>query len=282
MPGSNLIDLSAALRDQLVANDAESKRIDPATVPLRFSTLKLIQQSPLHYWHAVQRGYDETLSMRLGSGAHAILFGTPYVVWSGRRAGKDWDAFAKKHEGELVLTTSEYEKAQDMARAIRSNPIASRLLFTDTKLETRIDWEWQGRSFRSTPDAASRTTLVDLKCLRSAEPDKVMWQSRNMYYNAQAALYRMALNSIGHNIKDCFLVVVENKPPYPTTVFRFLETALEAGERSLQSWMERLRECESSGSYPGYATTIQDLGVPVSMDDLQFDDDEEEESGNGL
>jgi hypothetical protein len=279
---TNLIDLSAALRDQLVANDAESKLIDPATVPLRFSTLKLIQQSPLHYWHAVQRGYDETLSQRLGSGAHAILFGTPYVVWSGRRAGKDWDAFAKKHADELILTTSEYEKAQDMAKAIRSNPIASRLLFTDTKLETRIDWEWQGRSFRSTPDAASRTTLVDLKCLRSAEPDKVMWQSRNMYYNAQAALYRMALNSIGHNIKECFLVVVENKPPYPTTVFRFLETALEAGERSLQSWMERLRECEASGSYPGYATTIQDLGVPVSMDDLQFDDDEEEESGNGL
>jgi hypothetical protein len=275
---TNLIDLSAALRDQLVANDAESKLIDPATVPLRFSTLKLIQQSPLHYWHAVQRGYDETLSQRLGSGAHAILFGTPYVVWSGRRAGKDWDAFAKKHADELILTTSEYEKAQDMAKAIRSNPIASRLLFTDTKLETRIDWEWQGRSFRSTPDAASRTTLVDLKCLRSAEPEAVKWQSAKMKYEVQAAVYRRALNQTGrHNIKDNYLVVVENKQPHPVSVFRFTETAIEAGDRVSASMLEQVLSCEAANSYPGYTTKIEDLELPMTADDFIFDDDAEEE-----
>lgn len=277
---SNLIDLSAALRDEIAAN-AKPAIIDTATVPLRFSTMKLVEQSPLHYWWSVQRGYDETLSMRLGTGAHAILFGTPYVVWSGRRAGKAWDEFEAKHAGEVILTQSEYEKAMDMANAIRSHAIANRLLFTDSVLEKRIDWEWQGRAFRSTPDAAGRTTCVDLKCLRSAEPSKVKWQSNNMGYHVQAAVYRRALNQTGqHSIKENYLVVVENKAPYPVTVLRFTETALETGDRVAAGWLERVLACEASGNFPGYTQTIVDLELP--MTDFIFDDeDEEEESDNG-
>lgn len=275
---SNILDLSAALRDELASNSSPP-RIDPASVPLRFSTLKLVQQSPLHYWWAVQRGYEETLSMRLGTGTHAILFGTPYRVWQGRRAGKAWDKFEQDHDGETILTQSEFEKSWEMAQSIRSHQIASRLLFTDTKLETRIDWEWQGRAFRSTPDAASRTSCVDLKCLRSADPEKVKWQSRNMGYHVQAAVYRRALNSTGlHNINDNYLVVVENKAPYPVTVMRFTETALESGDRTAANWLDQVLACEAQGNYPGYTQTIVDLELPITGDDLIFGDDEEENS----
>jgi hypothetical protein len=275
---TNIIDLSAALRDELAAN--ATTRVDPASVPLRFSTLKLIQQSALHYWWAVQRGYEETLSMRIGTGAHAILFGTPYRVWHARRAGKEWEKFEAEHPGETILNQSEYEKSLEMANAIRSHETANRLLFTDTVLEQRIDWEWQGRAFRSTPDAAGRTKCVDLKCLRSAEPEKVKWQSRNMGYHVQAAVYRRALNSTGrHNIKDNYLVVVENKAPYPVTVLRFTETALESGERTAANWLEQVLACEASGKYPGYVQSIVDLELP--MTDFIFDDDQEGENEDG-
>ncbi len=276
----SIIDISAALRDELAEN-SKPERIDPTTVPVRFSTLKLMQQSPLHYWWAVQRGYDETLSMRIGSGAHAILFDQPYTVWTGKvRNGKQWDSFAKEHDGELILNQRELEQAQDIAEAVRSHPIASRLLFTPgTVHEQRIDWEWNGRAFRSTPDAANRTTCIDLKCLRSADPDKVMWQSFKMGYHAQAALYRMALNSTGqHSIKESYLVVVENKPPHPVTALRFTETAIEAGVRSLALGMEQLRACEVSGVYPGYAQSIVDLEIPGDgLDGFTFEDEEKEE-----
>lgn len=281
---TNIIDLSAVLRDELIKNDKPAL-IDVRTVPLRFSTMKLIAQSALHYWWSVQNGYDETLSMRLGTGAHAILFGTPFVIWSGRRQGKLWDQFEKDHAGEVILTTSEYEKARDMANAIRSHQVANRLLFTDTALETRIDWEWQGRAFRSTPDAASRTACVDLKCLRSADPEKVKWQSRNMGYHVQAAVYRRALNQTGkHNIKDNFLVVVENKAPYPVTCLRFTETALESGDRIAAGWLEQVLACEERNEFPGYVQGIVDLELPMTEDDLIFDDDadNEEETDDGL
>ncbi len=276
----SVIDISTALRDELGRN-SKPEPVDPASIPMRFSLLKLIAQSPLHLWWGCQRDYEETLSMRIGSGAHAILFGQPYTVWTGKvRNGKQWDAFVAEHEGELILNQRELEQAQDIAAAVRSHPIANRLLFTPgTVHEQRIDWEWNGRAFRSTPDAANRTTCIDLKCLRSADPDKVMWQSYKMYYHAQAALYRKALNSTGkHNIKDNYLVVVENKPPHPVTVLRFTETAIEAGERSLALWMEQLRACELSGTYPGYAQSIVDLEIPGDgLDGFTFEDDEKEE-----
>lgn len=277
---SNVIDLTARLREELIKSERPAL-IDPATVPARFSTLKMFSQSPLHFWWACQNQFEETLSTRLGSGAHAILFAQPYTVWTGKvRNGKVWDKFEADHDGELILNQRELEQSQAMADAIRSHPTASRLLFTPgTVLEQRIDWEWQGRAFRSTPDAANRTTCVDLKCLRSSDPDKVMWQSAKMFYNAQAALYRRALNSTGqHNIKENYLVVVENKAPWPVTVLRFTDTALEAGERSLCLWMEQLRACEASGVYPGYTNAIVDLEVPGDgLDGFTFEEDEKEE-----
>ncbi len=277
---SNVLDLSAALRDELASNDRPSI-VDVRSVPLRFSTMKFVQQSPLHYWHAVQRGYDETLSMRLGTGAHAILFGAPFSIWTARRQGKAWEKFEAEHADETVhgpiLTTSEYEKSRAMANAVRSHPIASRLLFTPgTVHEQRIDWEWQGRAFRSTPDAASRTTCNDLKCLRSADPNSIKWQSFKMNYHVQAAIYRRALNSTGrYNIKENNLTVVENKPPYPVTVLRFTETAIETGDRVAASMLEQVLACEAVDAYPGYVQTIVDLELP--MTDFVFDDDEEEE-----
>lgn len=276
---ADILDLSARLARELAANSSPAL-LDPRSVPLRFSTLKCVAQSPAHYLHAVRAGWDESLSMRIGTGAHAILFDQPYTVWTGKtRNGKIWDAFLAEHSGDTILSQSEHEKAQAIAASIRNNALASRLLFTDTKLETRVDWEWQGRKFRSTPDAASRTTCVDLKCLRSAEPDKVKWQSRNMFYHAQAALYRRALNSTGkHNIKENYLVVVENKPPHPVTVLRFTDTALETGDRVCAGWLEQVLSCEANGAFPGYCQTIVDLDLPMTQDDLIFDDDEDKDA----
>lgn len=273
---ADIIDLSARLRAELDKN-ARPQLVDPVTVPVRFSTLKLFAQSALHYWWAVQSGYEETLSMRIGSGAHAVLFGQPYVQWTGKtRNGKAWDKFEQDNAGTLILNQRELEQANAIADSIRRHATAMRLLFTGTKIETRLDWTWQDRAFRSTPDAASRTHLVDLKCLRSAEPERVMWQSSKLHYHAQAALYRRALNSSGHNIKDCYLVVVENKPPHPVTVMRFAESALEMGDRSCALWFEQLRACEAIGAYPGYTETIVDLELP-GQDAFVFEGDEKED-----
>jgi hypothetical protein len=50
--------------------------LDTRSLPLRYSVLKAMGQSPLHAQHAMLRGGGEqTLARRLGSGAHAMLLG---------------------------------------------------------------------------------------------------------------------------------------------------------------------------------------------------------------
>jgi hypothetical protein len=71
--------MSAELRDELARNDVR-RLVDPRGVPVRFSHLKAMDRSPAHYVHAVQHEREESLSMRLGSATHALVFGTPRVV----------------------------------------------------------------------------------------------------------------------------------------------------------------------------------------------------------
>jgi hypothetical protein len=162
-----------------------------------------------------------------------------------------------------------------MVKAIWSNARALALI-SNGDVEKRIDWTWQDRAFRSTPDVAGRTHLVDLKCLKSAEPERVMWQSRKLFYNVQASIYRRALASNGRDIKECYLVVVENTAPHPVTVFQFTDTALEQGDKTSALWMEKLRSCEAHNSYPGYVQTVVDLDLPRDEEFIFAEDSSDE------
>ena len=252
--------------------------IDPRSLPCRYSALKQFAVSPLHYWHAMQGDYAESRSMKLGSGAHAMLFEQPFKVFEGHRRGKAWDQYKDEHAGALILTSTEAAEARAMCDALRGNALAMSVLFAPgVQHERRIDWCWNGRAFRSTPDAFGPRHLADLKCLRSAHPDEVAKQSRKMQYHAQAALYRKALREAGlSTVEDCYLVVVENAKPHPVTVLRFTPMALEQGERSLVFWDEQRRACEDANEYPGYVQSVVDLDLPGDgMGDLVFPDDEE-------
>lgn len=280
--------LTADLATEL-ATAPRRKVVNPRDVPCRFSTLKAFALSPLHYWHACQDQFEETLSMRLGSGAHAILFDQPIAVWdkpakkgAGKapRSGEAWDEFKSEHTGKTILNANERRQAQVIADAIRRHELASRVLFESSVREQRIDWEWDGRAFRSTPDVLGTYHMVDLKCLRSAEPERVMWQSRSMHYHAQAALYRRAvLEKFNRTLRECYLVVVENKEPHPVTVLRFSERALDMGNRSCVAWNEQRRQYEEANEWPGYVQSIVELDLPGEddIDDLglTFADEED-------
>ena len=140
--------LSAELAEKL----AESPY--PVGVTMRLSTLKAMGRSPLHCMHAIRSAYEPTLAMKIGTGAHSLLLGGPKIVtFPGKvRRGKEWDAFELEHAADLILSSSEADKAEAIADAVRSNPIAHRVLFQPgTIYEDTILWDWQGRPFRCTP-----------------------------------------------------------------------------------------------------------------------------------
>jgi hypothetical protein len=255
----------------------------PADVRLRASTLKAIGRSALHCMHAMRSPYEPTLAMRLGLGAHSLLLGGPPVVtYPGKvRRGKEWDAFELEHAGSIILSEREAETAHAINEAIRADPISSRVLFQPGMIyEDTIEFDWQDKPFRATPDARGHRHVVDLKTTRDAEPERFQRDAIRMAYHAQLALYGLAMEAVnGHKPTESYIVAVESKPPHAVTVLELTPRAIDAGERLCREWLDKFKACEAAGSWPGYAQAVVPFDVLPSMDDFQFADDDATEEG---
>ncbi len=84
---------------------------------------------------------------------------------------------------------------------------------------------------------------------------------------------RMQNIAIKDAAKDSYVVVVESEAPFPVQVFRMDERALEAGEKLLMLWAERLKQAEESNVYPAYSSCVMPIDMPDEEVDLDFGDD---------
>jgi hypothetical protein len=225
-------------------------------------------------------------SDNVAAGIKAINAGTEVRVFDGAvRNGAKWKSFLAENDGHVILlqreheqaqriaelersgvvlvSAEQYERANRMADSIRANPVAQRVLFADgTIYEKRIDWTWNGRAWRSTPDAYQFRTLSELKTTRCADPERFHWDALRMAYNVQAAVYRRAIEqTTGVRIRDAYLFAVESVEPYVVTPFRFSERSMDHGDMLARRWHEQFLECESTGVWPGYTSGIEELDV---------------------
>lgn len=278
--------LSATLRDQLEHDAVEDTpprpAVDPRTVPVRFSNLKHMARSALHYWDAVQLDREDTLAMRLGRGAHAMVLGEPVIRWSGKtRQGKAWERFKAEHQDKEILNAKEWATAEGIANAIRRHPIAAPLLFEGGAiLEQTIEWEWLGRRCTSRPDSRRGSSIVtDLKTTQSADPERFRFDALKRAYHAQLAFYGLATQHLtGKAPDELYAVAVESKRPHAVTVLRLTDEARTAGEKMCRAWFERLLTCEASDHWPAYSDAIVTFDAPGEVDPdaaIEIDDDSE-------
>lgn len=271
------------LSAELVA-EIERNAQDTRLMPVRNSHLKAMARSAAHCRYAMLNEYEQTLSMRLGSGAHSLLLGgPPLVCFPGkRRAGKEWEAFEEGHADALILSAAEMHKAQSMAAAVRADEVANRVLFGQGMIyEKTIMWTQLGRERRCTPDARNASIVVELKTTRDASQDKFRWDAIRLGYHVQCADYAMAFEAErGYAPSDVYIVAVENAAPYGCSTWRLTTAALDKGKRLAHERLEKLLACEASGEWPGYSSGPIDFDVPLDPNDLVFaDDDENEEQG---
>jgi hypothetical protein len=268
---STALDLSEQLVEELNAVDP----VDPRSIPVRFSLLKLMAECPAKYWWACQQPQDDSLAARLGalnpgvkSRGEALRFGTAVhqmllgdekkiaVYTAGKRVGKAWDKFqadAAERGCVEVLNARENDVARGVVDALKRHPIASRLLLDETIIEQRIDWEWMGRKIRSTPDARSKNHIVDLKTCQSAHPGMFMRQGARLYYHAQAAFYLQAMEAAGEPVPEhCYVVAIEKVKPYVVSCMRFDAESLDIGSRLIRLWFEQVLQCEAANKWPEY------------------------------
>lgn len=289
-------DMTAPLADMLDEREDEPdleaprrKVIDPRTLPARFHHLRAAGQSGAHCHHAFQGESDDSLAKRLGSGTHALLFKPETVaIWDrpseasikraakaeaageepppltpAPRSGKEWARFVRENPGKAILTASERDAAKRMVDAIRTHPVAARLLFgAGMVYERSIVWSELGRARQSTPDARGHDHLVELKTTRCAAPWKFVRDAANMGYHAQLADQRAAIaHERGRAPREVYIVAVENVPPYVVQVYELKANTLELGDKLRLMWLEKLQMYEATNLWGGYSAGIEPLEI---------------------
>lgn len=282
--GEAVEDLSGELAEQLEANEAERIIVNPASVPLRFSRLRHMSASALHYWQSVQDDKDDTIAMRFGRGVHALVLGTPVVRWPGKtRQGKAWESFKAQHADKEILNTKEWDRAHGIYDAIRRHHIASDLIFGEGAVrEELIEFEMGGRKCTARPDVRfGSDILVDLKTTRCAEPRKFERDAMFRGYHAQFSFYgRAVAETFGAFPKRSLCVAVETVKPFPITVLELTPAALQEGEKCWRLWFESALVCEAAGRYPAYTDAIEpldardtgDVGLIIDGEEYVFED----------
>jgi hypothetical protein len=277
------------------------RQVDPRALPARIHNLKAAGLSGAHALFSFQPQGDttETLARRLGSAAHALLFGKPIVIYDepsdasikrrdkamaqhkplppltkAQRKGDQWKRFQSAHVGKLIVAPGELAKAQRIVDAIHGHPIAERLLFgPGMTYEQSIIWAELGRARQSTPDARGPSHNVELKTTRCAAPFAFGRDAERMGYHAQLADQRAAIayERQGRAPRESYIVAVENVPPYVVQVYEVPASLLEAGDKLRLAWAERLQMFEATDMWRGYSDRIETLEFPERREPMMAD-----------
>lgn len=265
-----------------------------ASIPARWSWLKMFDRSAAHAQHAARFGKDPTAAMRLGIAGHAAALEPHRLrVYEGTRRGKAWDAYQASQPADAVICSpTEYERAIGMAAALRradaertdahGRPLP--LLFGAGVIrEELIEWSHDGRAATSRPDARlPGKWIADLKCARTGDPAWFARDATRQAYPSQLVMYDRADAYVRTGDRraiscDLYSIVVEPFAPYVVTTYRLTASAYTFGERKLDAWWSLLAQHEAMDAnaialgeepppWPGYALSVTDLEI----DDMPF------------
>lgn len=256
-----------------------SKKIRHEDGAVHFSLLKKLAQSPAHYKVACETPFNSTREMRIGTATHELVLGArigkPIVVFDGDRRGSKWQDFAEENRGREILTRTEWNEAELVAKAILSDPVAAP--FLRGRKEVGLIWDDDGMPCATGGiDVIGDGWIADLKSTQCTHPDRFQKLSMNLLYHAQMAFYEKGCKANNIDTSNgLFLIGVESKPPFCVTVLKLTPETIAHGHKCCAVWLEKLQACEDADQWPGYVQNVVDFDLPAWMggDEEDADDD---------
>lgn len=277
------------MTDALLGRFADLPNADyHADLAVGSSGLKLLKQSPLHYWAAYldpeREKRETTPAQRIGTAWHTAVFeperfdGDYIEIPEGLdRRTKEGKALWAEIEasGRVPMTVDDMRQIHRMAVAGRSHP-AARVFFDlpGGVAEESLFWadEDTGLRCKIRPDYAvapcemfPNGLLVDGKTgedMSSAGFARYAW---NWDLHIQAAWYSDGYQrAMGTSGPPEFLWLAQEKAaPYATACYAPGADFLELGRRECRRLLRLLAECLERDRWPGYPERVQALVLPA-------------------
>lgn len=256
---------------------------------INFSSLKSMRKSPKQFKHDLDNGIVDSTGKALGRATHtAVLepekFNDEYAIYTGKtRKGKDWDKFVKEHPNQTILKEAEAEHCLQIAKEVRSNPVAAHYL-SKGQAEKTITWKDRttGLLCKSRLDFLSevdnRITIIDLKGCRNIQCESFRIEAGKSGYHRQLAFYREGISQQpGYTDDiDCVIIAVEFNAPFDVAVFKMGEDELVAGAHDNADFLQKVASCQLDNQWPGCYDSIQPLILRKWETGLGVEEDVEE------
>lgn len=247
------------------------------------SALKLIERSPLHYWHRFYSGQHEpaapTPAMEFGTAVHSAvlepdLFSQTYAqapeLAKTTRAGKEAWAEATAG-GKHLLTKQQLIQIAGIQHALDNHDSAKRALTADGINEASFvaTCPTTGLEIKCRPDRLLASgTCIDLKTTQDASASAFSKAAFNLGYHIQAAFYLKTLElATGITPKGFVFLTVEKDAPHGVQVFKCSDDMLAFGGAKVDELLAEIAKCiETFGvddPWPGYAAGVSDLQLPT-------------------
>lgn len=247
-----------------------------ATPAISKSDLDLIAKSPMHYKLSKEAQREQTPAMLLGSVTHKLVLEpekladeymvAPEVDKRTKDGKAAWAEFvAEVTDKHTVIDKAMYEQAQAVAEAVRSHPVAAKLL-QGGQAELSYFWDNNGIECKCRPDYLREDikTVIDLKTTQCSAPEEFTKSAYNYRYHVQAAWYLDGLQACGVDVEHFIFIAVETKPPYPVMVYVADELMIKLGQAEAADNLETYKKCLESDSWHGYEDQpkVHSLSLP--------------------
>ena len=270
------------LREKVIHVPGEVEDYEAAQ-GLRWSQLKELRTSPLHFHHHQEHPRQQTAAMRLGSAVDCAIFeperfGDRFIVYTeskttGEGARKRWQEFQKEHAHQSILSLEDDQYVTAISSAVLQNQHARELLEVG---RAQVGFTWQDPSGivgKGKLDwLTGQTAIVDLKTGARIGEYHLGSHAWELGYFHQFAYYRrglsVALGCEAYSI-PIFVIAAETDPPFDVGVLRVDDESLAVASADVEQLLAKYLDCLERG-WPGQYPDVGMLRAPhwALADDL--------------
>lgn len=235
--------------------------------------------SPAHYrekYFHNKGDYDKpTYDMILGSLVHTLIL-TPLEF------EKEFfimpDLNFRTNEGKarrdelLILNHGKLPISQDMllqANAMKSSCLQHRKAaeYLDGA-EREVSYFWKcplsHLNFRAKLDARKNNLLLELKTTGVSQSEKWMRHAENMNYDLSLVHYSEGYRNVSDTALESKFIVIEQDPPYLTTVYNVKSGFLEVGHAKWLDAVGKLERGLVENYWPGYCSEDDEVDIDAT------------------
>lgn len=231
--------------------------------------------------HAMQSPPESSPALREGAAMHIMVFEPSRASEILAEKVERRSAAGKARAEELaamnaiVIDPDRLDELRAWADAVRSHPAARSLLECPGECELSAIWTDAGHGCRvkGRIDRLTDGLIVDLKtCATGAGPRAWRRSIERYSYDLQAAMYVEAVRATTGQRCEFAWIVAEKDPPYDVAVYAADASVLASGTARYRRTLAMYAEGVRSGRWPGYAETIEPVGVSTwRLDGIEVD-----------